>query len=68
MIKLPLNGCKNIRRQEVRNCKMHRILEQLEQKCLDRQAILSTINDKKLFQENNILLFEIKQFKSLIKN
>lgn len=63
MTKLPLNGCKNTLRGLARNCKILRILDQLEQKCLDREAVLSIINDKKLFEANILLINEIKKLK-----
>jgi hypothetical protein len=65
-----LNGCKKTlkqTKQQIKICKILRMLSSLEQKCLTRGALLETINNKQLLDLNFYLLNEINNLKSSIK-
>ncbi len=66
MTKLPTNGCKSTCRHKTRHCRILRLLDTLEQKCLQREATIAQINDKQLFEDNKILLNEILNLKNKI--
>jgi len=70
MTKSLTSGCKNTlekTRKRCKNCKIVRLLTQLEQKCENRRLLLSQLNNKELEISNINLLKEIDILKNLIK-